>query len=146
MKMIKYLFKKKKVNFGEVSLLRSFIIIIIWTLLFAIFGFYVNKEVCDFTDRYTYKVEVLEKYIEDDDLDLAKSYIINLSKSWHKEKKPWYKLLNHENFDSICMYLNIIEKSIDVNDKSKAFEYIEKIKITLDSISESEKCDLNHIM
>lgn len=144
--MTKYLFRENKANHNEVSILRSFIIVIVWTLLFCLFGFYINKEVYDFTDKYTYKIEILEKYIEDDDLDLAKKNLESLSKSWHKDKKPWYKILNHENFDSICLYLNIIGKSIDVNDKSKAFEYIEKIKITLDSISESERCDLNHIM
>ncbi|MGL6107233.1 DUF4363 family protein [Romboutsia sp.] len=126
--------------------MKSFIYVILWTLLFTCFGFYINKEIYDFTNTYTSKVEIIENHIENDDLDSAKESLTNFSKSWHKDRSPWYKILNHDNFDTICLYLNILEKSINVNDKSKAYEYIIRIKTTLDNILESEKFDLNHIM
>ena len=144
--MTKYLFKKRIINNNEVSILKSFIYVILWTLLFTSFGFYVNKEIYQFTDMYTSKIEIIEKHIENDDFELAKESLISFSKSWHKDRSLWYKILNHDNFDAICLYLNILEKSINVNDKSKAFEYIVRIKTTLDNILESENFDLNHIM
>ena len=65
--------------------------------------------------------------------------------TWHKEKEIWYKIVNHEYFDDICLSLNIIEQSIKYDDKLNALEQVETIKMLLNNILESEKCDLNHI-
>lgn len=126
--------------------MKSFTYVIIWTLLFIFLGVYINFKVSDFTEKYISKIEIIETYIENDDLNSAKDSLSNISNSWHKEKSIWYKTLNHDNFDLVCLYLNILEKSIDINDKSNSLEYIVKIKMTLDNILESEKLDLNHIM
>ena len=40
---------------------------------------------------------------------------------------------------------NIIEQSIKYDDKLNALEQVETIKMLLNNILESEKCDLNHI-
>lgn len=146
MKMTKYLSKGRKTNYNEVVILKSFTYVIIWTLLFIFLGVYINFKVSDFTEKYISKIEIIETYIENDDLNSAKDSLSNISNSWHKEKSIWYKTLNHDNFDLVCLYLNILEKSIDINDKSNSLEYIVKIKMTLDNILESEKLDLNHIM
>lgn len=126
--------------------MKSFIYVLIWTILFITFGFYTTNKVGDFTDDYKSKVTIIENYIEEDNWDDAKIMLKNTYDSWNEEKCIWYKLLNHESFDSICLHFNILDKSIDTNDKSKALENIEIIKVTLGNISESEKCDLNHIL
>ena len=43
---------------------------------------------------------------------------------------------------SICLSLNIIEQSIKYDDKLNALEQVETIKMLLNNILESEKCDL----
>ncbi|WP_042274879.1 DUF4363 family protein [[Clostridium] dakarense] len=126
--------------------MKSFIYVLIWTILFIIFGFYVTNEVGNFTEDYKNKVTIIENYIEEDNWDDAKTMIKDVSDSWDKEKSPWYKLFNHESFDLISLHFNILNKSINTKDKSKALENIEIIKITLENILESEKCDLNHIL
>lgn len=87
----------------------------------------------------------LFKNIEDDNLEKVSNDIKKWSKSWHKEKEIWYKIVNHEYFDDICLSLNIIEQSIKYDDKLNALEQVETIKMLLNNILESEKCDLNHI-
>ncbi|MBO3443983.1 DUF4363 family protein [Clostridium sp. CCUG 7971] len=126
--------------------MRSFVYVLIWTILFITFGFYVTNGIGDFTDDYKNKVTIIENYIEEDNLNDAKIALKEVSSSWNKEKSPWYKLLNHESFDLISLHFNILDKSINTNDKSKALENIEIIKVTLGNILESEKCDLNHIL
>ncbi|MGL5312132.1 MAG: DUF4363 family protein [Peptostreptococcaceae bacterium] len=126
--------------------MKSIIYVLIWTVLFVCFGLYINFKILDFTDKYTNDITIVEKYIEDDNFDAAKQELISYSNSWHKERILWYMLLNHENFDSVCLYLNILDKSILVQDKSKCLEYIIRIKVTLENILESEKCDYLHIM
>lgn len=143
--MTKYLFSLRKNNNLEVISLKALVLTILWTIIFLIFGVYVNYKIFNFTEKYDEKIKIIEEYIEINNLEKAREEIELFSKSWHKEKGIWYKLLNHEYFDSICLYLNILEKSILVDDKSNAFQQIENIKTTLDNILESEKCDLNHI-
>jgi len=126
--------------------LKSFISVLVWTILFIILGIFINIKTSDFTHKYSKGIEIIENYIEEDDLGKAKESLVKYSDDWHKENKLWYLLLNHENFDNICLYLNILDKSILANDKSKCLEYIEKIKYTLDNILENEKCDFSHIM
>ena len=99
----------------------------------------------DFTDRFDHKIEIIQKYIEEDKLDKASDDIKDWSKLWHTEKEFWYKIVNHEYFDDICLSLNILEQSIKYNDKLSALEQVETIKMLLNNILESEKCDLNHI-
>jgi hypothetical protein len=99
----------------------------------------------DFTHKFTSEIEVIEKYIEDNQLDKVPSKIKDFSKSWHKEKEIWYKIVNHEYFDEICLSLNILEQSVKYKDNLNALEQIETIKMLLNNILESEKCDLNHI-
>lgn len=126
--------------------MKSFISVIVWTVIFICFGIFLNTKISNFTNKYSDNIEIVQNYIEEDNLKKAKESLIKYSDDWHKENKLWYLLLNHENFDSICLYLNILDKSILANDKSKSLEYIEKIKYTLDNILENEKCDFSHIM
>lgn len=126
--------------------MKSFIYVLLWTIIFVSLGLFINIKVDDFTDKYTNNIEIIEKYIEEDDLDTAKESLVTYSDSWHEEKKLWYLLLNHENFDTVCLYLNILDKSILTNDKSKCLECIVRIKITLENILENERCDFIHIM
>ena len=54
-------------------------------------------------------------------------------------------MVNHEYFDEICLSLNILEQSVKYKENLNALEQIETIKMLLNNILESEKCDLNHI-
>ena len=119
--------------------------VLIWTLLFISLGIYSENKIYDFTNKFKSEIELIQKNIEDDNLEKVSNDIKKWSKSWHKEKEIWYKIVNHEYFDDICLYLNIIEQSIKYDDKLNALEQVETIKMLLNNILESEKCDLNHI-
>ena len=110
-----------------------------------IFRYYSENKIHDFTNKFNSEIEFIQKDIEDDKLDEALVDIKNWSKSWHKEKEFWYKIVDHEYFDDICLSLNILEQSVKYTDKLAALEQIETIKMLLNNILESEKCDLNHI-
>lgn len=125
--------------------MKSLIYILIWTTLFILFGFYVNSEIYEFTDEYTSKIDIIEIHIKQDDWESAKAELDKYNKDFDSEKNSWYKLLNHDYFDSVCLYLDILDGSIYSKNKSMSFEQIVKIKTTLDNILESEKCDLDHI-
>jgi len=125
--------------------LKSLIYTLIWTTLFILFGFYVNSEIYEFTDKYISKIDIIEIHIKQDNWESAKVELDKYNKAFYSEKNSWYKLLNHDYFDSVCLYLNILDGSIYSKDKSMSFEQIAKIKTTLDSILESERCDLDHI-
>ena len=119
--------------------------VLIWTLLFISLGIYSENKIYDFTNKFKSEIELIQKNIEDDNLEKVSNDIKKWSKSWHKEKEIWYKRGNHEYFDDICLSLNIIEQSIKYDDKLNALEQVETIKMLLNNILESEKCDLNHI-
>ena len=119
--------------------------VLVWTLLFISLGIYSENKIHDFTNKFNSEIEFIQKDIEDDKLDEALVDIKNWSKSWHKEKEFWYKIVDHEYFDDICLSLNILEQSVKYTDKLAALEQIETIKMLLNNILESEKCDLNHI-
>lgn len=125
--------------------MRTFIYVLIWTVLFVAFGIYSNIEIEKFTDKYADKIEIISTYIEDDDWQNAKSSLDDYHKVWHEERIGWYKLLNHDYFDCICLQIEMLDKNILVKDKAKALEKIEMIKSNLDNIIEGEKCDSNHI-
>lgn len=125
--------------------MKNLIYVLVWTVVFIIFGILVTVNVSDFTEKYTRKIEIIGSYIESDDWDLADRDLKNLNKEWHEEKKGWYKLLDHEYFDEVCLNLEILSKYILVRDKSKALEKIEYIKSNLNNILESDRCDSNHI-
>ena len=119
--------------------------VLIWTLLFISLGIYSENKIYDFTNKFKSEIELIQKNIEDDNLEKVSNDIKKWSKSWHKEKEIWYKIVNQEYFDDICLSLNIIEQSIKYDDKLNALEQVETIKMLLNNILESEKCDLNHI-
>ena len=125
--------------------MKSLIYVLIWTTLFILFGFYVNSEIYEFTDKYKSKIDIIEIHIKQDDWESAKAELDKYNKDFYGEKNSWYKLLNHDYFDSVCLYLDILDGSIYSKDKSMSFEQIARIKTTLDNILESEKCDLDHI-
>lgn len=125
--------------------MKQVIIVLVWTLLFISLGVYSENKIQDFADGFTYKIEVIEKYIEDDKLDVATNKLQDFSNSWHTEKEIWYKIVNHKYFDDICLSINILKQSIKYNDTLSALEQVETIKMLLNNILEYEKCDLNHI-
>ena len=125
--------------------MKSVIGVIIWTILFTLLGIYINDEVYEFTDKYTSNINVIEQYIEDDNWSEASKELDSYSKNYYKEKEMWYKILDHTYFDDICLYINILDKSILTENKTQSFIEIEKIKMTFDNILESGKFDINHI-
>ena len=125
--------------------MKQVITVLIWTLLFISLGIYSENKIHDFTDKFKTDIEVIEKYIEEDKLDEASDSIKDWSKSWHKEKEIWYKIVNHEYFDEVCLSLNILKQNVKYDNKLDALEQVETIKMLLNNILESEKCDLNHI-
>nr|WP_317331637.1 DUF4363 family protein [uncultured Romboutsia sp.] len=125
--------------------MKQVIAVLIWTLLFVSLGIYSENKIYDFTNKFKYEIELIQKNIENDKLDKVSIDIKDWSKSWHEEKEVWYKIVDHEYFDDICLSLNILDQSIKYNDKLAALEQIETIKMLLNNILESEKCDLNHI-
>ncbi|MBC5996628.1 DUF4363 family protein [Romboutsia ilealis] len=125
--------------------MKSVIGVIVWTILFTLLGIYINDEVYEFTDKYTSNINVIEQHIEDDNWSEASKELDSYSKNYYKEKEMWYKILDHTYFDDICLYINILDKSILTENKTQSFIEIEKIKMTFDNILESGKFDINHI-
>ncbi|RDY28373.1 DUF4363 family protein [Romboutsia weinsteinii] len=126
--------------------MKSTAFVLIWTIIFIIIGIFVNFNVDNFTEKYTDNITVIENYIEDDNWEEANNKLNEFCDTWYKEKNIYYKLLDHTFFDDISLYTNILDKSIELKDKSKCLEQIETIKITLENIIESVKFDINHIL
>ena len=125
--------------------MKQVIAVFIWTLLFIGLGIYSQNKMNDFTDKFTNEIEVIQNYIEEDELDKASNNIKDWSEAWHKDKEFLYKMVNHEYFEDICLSHNILAQSVKYNDKLSALEQVETIKMHLNNILESEICDLNHI-
>ncbi|HFK2986847.1 DUF4363 family protein [Clostridioides difficile] len=125
--------------------MKSTTFVILWTILFVLFGFYVNNKLYDFTEGYKDNISVLEKSIENEDWEKAQKEADSISTSWDKEKNHWYKVLNHEYFDEIGLRFNILDKAIYTENKLKSLEEVESIKTYLGNIIESVKFDVNYI-
>ncbi|MCJ0026544.1 DUF4363 family protein [Clostridioides difficile] len=125
--------------------MKSTTFVILWTILFVLFGFYVNNKLYDFTEGYKDNISVLEKSIENEDWEKAQKEADSISTSWNKEKNHWYKVLNHEYFDEIGLRFNILDKAIYTENKLKSLEEVESIKTYLGNIIESFKFDVNYI-
>ncbi|AXU27814.1 TPA: DUF4363 family protein [Clostridioides difficile] len=125
--------------------MKSTTFVILWTILFVLFGFYVNNKLYDFTEGYKDNISVLEKSIENEDWEKAQKEADSISTSWNKEKNHWYKVLNHEYFDEIGLRFNILDKAIYTENKLKSLEEVEGIKTYLGNIVESVKFDVNYI-
>lgn len=122
--------------------MKSTTFVILWTILFVLFGFYVNNKLYDFTEGYKDNISVLEKSIENEDWEKAQKEADSISTSWNKEKNHWYKVLNHEYFDEIGLRFNILDKAIYTENKLKSLEEVESIKTYLGNIIESVKFDV----
>ncbi len=125
--------------------MKSTTFVILWTILFVLFGFYVNNKLYDFTEGYKDNISVLEKSIENEDWEKVQKEADSISTSWNKEKNHWYKVLNHEYFDEIGLRFNILDKAIYTENKLKSLEEVESIKTYLGNIIESVKFDVNYI-
>lgn len=125
--------------------MKSATFVILWTILFVLFGFYINNKLYDFTDEYKDNISVLEKSIENEDWEKAHKEADSISTRWNKEKNHWYKVLNHEYFDEIGLKFNILDKAIYTENKLKSLEEVEGIKTYLGNIVESVKFDVNYI-
>ena len=125
--------------------MKSTTFVILWTILFVLFGFYVNNKLYDFTEGYKDNISVLEKSIENEDWEKAQKEADSISTSWNKEKNHWYKVLNHEYFDEIGLRFNILDKAVYTENKLKSLEEVESIKTYLGNIIESVKFDVNYI-
>lgn len=125
--------------------MKSMTFVVLWTILFVLFGFYVNNKLYDFTDDYKSNMSILEKSIENEDWEKAQKEADSISTRWSKEKNHWYKVLNHEYFDEIGLKFNILDKAIYTENKLKSLEEVESIKTYLVNIVESVKFDINYI-
>lgn len=125
--------------------MKSLIYAVIFTFLFVVFGLHINSEIQEFTDIYISRAETIKTYIKKDDWENTRIELEKYHKDFYQEKERWYKILHHEYFDNICLYLDILDNSVFCKDKSMSLEQLVHIRKTLNNILESEKCDLNHI-
>lgn len=125
--------------------MKSTTFVIIWAILFLLFGFYINNKLYDFTEGYKDNMSILEKSIENEDWEKAQKEADSISTRWDKERSHWYKVLNHEYFDEIGLKFNILDKAIYTENKLKSLEEVEGIKTYLGNIVESVKFDINYI-
>ncbi|MCC0637472.1 MULTISPECIES: DUF4363 family protein [unclassified Clostridioides] len=125
--------------------MKSTTFVILWAVLFMLFGFYVNNKLYDFTEDYKNNMSILEKSIENEEWEKAQKEADSISTRWSKERNHWYKVLNHEYFDEIGLKFNILDKAIYTENKLKSLEEVESIKTYLGNIVESVKFDINYI-
>ncbi|MCC0650570.1 DUF4363 family protein [Clostridioides sp. ZZV15-6598] len=125
--------------------MKSTTFVILWAVLFMLFGFYVNNKLYDFTEDYKNNISILEKSIENEEWEKAQKEADSISTRWSKERNHWYKVLNHEYFDEIGLRFNILDKAIYTENKLKSLEEVESIKTYLGNIVESVKFDINYI-
>lgn len=125
--------------------MKSATFVILWAVLFMLFGFYVNNKLYDFTEDYKNNMSILEKSIENEEWEKAQREADSISTRWSKERNHWYKVLNHEYFDEIGLKFNILDKAIYTENKLKSLEEVESIKTYLGNIVESVKFDINYI-
>ncbi|MGX9756974.1 DUF4363 family protein [Clostridioides difficile] len=125
--------------------MKSATFVVLWTVLFMLFGFYVNNKLYDFTEDYKNNISILEKSIENEEWEKAQKEADSISTRWSKERNHWYKVLNHEYFDEIGLKFNILDKAIYTENKLKSLEEVESIKTYLGNIVESVKFDINYI-
>lgn len=125
--------------------MKSATFVILWAVLFMLFGFYVNNKLYDFTEDYKSNMSILEKSIVDEDWEKAQKEADSISTRWSKERNHWYKVLNHEYFDEIGLKFSILDKAIYTENKLKSLEEVESIKTYLGNIVESVKFDINYI-
>nr|UWI51862.1 DUF4363 family protein [Clostridioides difficile] len=125
--------------------MKSTTFVILWAVLFMLFGFYVNNKLYDFTEDYKNNISILEKSIENEEWEKAQREADSISTRWSKERNHWYKVLNHEYFDEIGLKFNILDKAIYTENKLKSLEEVESIKTYLGNIVESVKFDINYI-
>ncbi len=85
--------------------MKQIIAVLVWTLLFISLGIYSENKIYDFTEKFTTSIELIQKDVEDDKLTDAEDAIRDWSKSWHKDKEIWYKIVDHQYFDDICLAL-----------------------------------------
>lgn len=67
--------------------------VLIWTLLFISLGIYSENKIYDFTNKFKSEIELIQKNIEDDNLEKVSNDIKKWSKSWHKEKEKEIKAM-----------------------------------------------------
>lgn len=125
--------------------MKALICSLIWTVLFLLFSFYSLDKFNDFAKLYTEKAESIELHIKDDDWDSATKSLDEYNTSFNESKDSWYKVFNHEYFEEISLYLDILHGSIYAKDKGMSLEQIQRIKNALHNIIENEQFDLNHI-
>lgn len=124
--------------------MKTFIAVLLSTITFVIFGFFMQHKIIEFTDKYEKKISIIENEIQNDNLETAQKLVNSFIDSWQKDINFWYYLLNHEFFDEITSSIQIIEKSIETQDKIVSMIYIELIKVNLQNILQYEKLDLDH--
>lgn len=143
--MIKYLYKQDKLIDMRWILLKALFCSLIWTALFLLFSFYSLDKFDDFVKLYTEKAESIELHIKDGNWDNATKALDEYDTSFNESKDSWYKVFNHEYFEEISLYLDILHGSIYAKDEGMSLEQIQRIKNALHNIIENEQFDLNHI-
>lgn len=126
--------------------MKSFIVILVWTLIFVSFGVYLENEIEIFTDKYTLKINYIENEIVNNNFEKANELTKEFLKEWENDSKVLYMILNNEYFDNVHGFTNILKDSIYTKDITISLEYIEKIKMNLNNILQYEQLDLTHIL
>ncbi len=125
--------------------MKSSLLVVIITLIFVIFASFTRNKINDFSNGYLKDFNRIETNIINNNWDEADTLLSKAIKDFDKEKNIWYKLINHGYFNEIFMSIEILNKSIYLEDKMISLQELEKIKMTLQNLMEDELCNFNRI-
>lgn len=125
--------------------MKSSLLVVIITLIFVIFASFTHNKINDFSNGYLKDFNRIESNIINNNWDEADTLLSKAIKDFDKEKNIWYKLINHGYFNEIFMSIEILNKSIYLEDKMISLQELERIKMTLQNLMEDELCNFNRI-
>lgn len=126
--------------------MKSFIGVVVWTLLFIVLGLFVESDLSNFINSYDRRLDSLEGYISNSNYELALDEVLDISRDLNHFKGKWYKLVDHTHYNEVLFCLEVLEDQTTLKDESLYLEYINRIRYAFVNILQDEICDLNHIL
>lgn len=126
--------------------MRILVVTLIILAIFVVGTFMLNQYINSSCEKLLEDIELLNKYVESNEWNEAKTQLVNLKEQWESTKRKWQLFLEHYEMDSIDVAVARLDQYVKIEERSLALGEIAEFRLLISHIKSKESLKLGNIL
>ncbi len=126
--------------------MRSLITTLLILVIFVVGSFATNKYIVNSCEKLLEDIELLSKFVKDNEWDNSKNQLKELKEEWEDTKKVWQLFLAHYEMDGMDIAIARLDEYVEIEEQSLTLGEMAAFRLLISHIKDKESLKLENIL